>query len=293
MLSCEPVMPDVNIWALAGTGLVAGTLGSMLGVGGGIMMVPILTLWMGVPMQYAIGSSLVSIVINACTATSVYIDNHVTNLKLGLLMSTTLIPGAVAGALLASKLSSPVLNFIFGALLIYVCYTLIPRKPKRQSMEEFEASRDPHEKEHAPHAWLDGSYYDPAVKQEISYQTHRPATGMATGFFGGVISSLLGVGGGIVNVPVLNLLMKVPIKAAIATSSLLLCFTTMTGSMIYAYNGYVMPYIIAPLIPGIFLGARLGTSIARRVQSRALMGIFIAFLLVTSVLMILRALNIL
>ncbi len=89
---------------------------------------------------------------------------------------------------------------------------------------------------------------------------------MTIGFFGGVISSLLGVGGGIVNVPVLNLLMKVPIKAAIATSSLLLCFTTMTGSIIYAYNGYVMPYIIAPLIPGIFLGAQLGARIARHVE---------------------------
>ncbi|MGA2367852.1 MAG: sulfite exporter TauE/SafE family protein [Dehalococcoidia bacterium] len=285
-------MPDVNIWALAGTGLVAGTLGSMLGVGGGIMMVPILTLWMGIPIQYAIGSSLVSIVINACTATSVYIDNHVTNLKLGLLMSTTLIPGAVAGAFLASRLSSPVLSLLFGLLMFYVCYTLIPRKPRRLSPEQIEAAKDPHEKVHAPHAWLDGNYYDPAVKQEISYQTHRPVTGMVTGFFGGVISSLLGVGGGIINVPVMNLLMKVPVKAAIATSSLLLAFTTMTGSLIYAYNGYVMPYIIAPLIPGIFLGAQLGTRIARRVQSAALIWIFIAFLLVTSGLMILRALNI-
>ncbi|MHB8086368.1 MAG: sulfite exporter TauE/SafE family protein, partial [Dehalococcoidia bacterium] len=285
-------MPDVNIWALAATGLVAGTLGSMLGVGGGIMMVPILTLWMGVPMQYAIGSSLVSIVINACTATSVYIDNHVTNLKLGLLLSTTLIPGAVAGAFLASKLSSPVLSLLFGLLMVYVCYTLIPRKPRRLSPEQIEAAKDPHEKVHTTHAWLDGNYYDPAVKQEISYETHRPVTGMATGFFGGVISSLLGVGGGIINVPVMNLLMKVPIKAAIATSSLLLAFTTMTGSLIYAYNGYVMPYIIAPLIPGIFLGAQLGPRIARRVQSKALIVIFIVFLLVTSVLMILRALNI-
>ncbi len=286
------MLPDVNIWALAGTGLVAGTLGSMLGVGGGIMMVPILTLWMGVPMQYAVGSSLVSIVINACTATSVYIDNHVTNLKLGLLLSTTLIPGAVAGAFLASKLSSPVLSLLFGILMVYVCYTLIPRKTRRLSPEQVEAAQDPHEKVHAPHAWLDGSYYDPAIKEEVSYQAHRPATGMTIGFFGGVISSLLGVGGGIVNVPVMNLLMKVPIKAAIATSSLLLAFTTMTGSLIYAYNGYVMPYIIAPLIPGIFLGARLGTFIARRVQSRALIVIFITFLLVTAVLMILRALNI-
>ena len=88
---------DINIWILAGTGFVAGLLGAMLGVGGGFIIVPVLTM-LGLPIQFAIGSSLISIVTNAATATGVYIRNNLTNLKLGLLLSTTLIPGAVVGA---------------------------------------------------------------------------------------------------------------------------------------------------------------------------------------------------
>jgi len=283
---------DINIWVLAGTGFGAGLLGAMLGVGGGFIIVPVLTLALGLPIQYAIGSSLVSIVINACTATSVYIRNHMTNLKLGMLLSCTLVPGAVAGAFLAARLSSPVLTIIFGLLMICIAYLMWPRKQRRLSPVEAEAARLVHEKEHASHAWLDGCYYDPAVNEEIAYQVHRPSVGMVTGFFGGVISSLLGIGGGIINVPVMNRLMKVPVKATIATSSLLLCFTTMTGSLIYAFNGFVIPYVIAPLIISVYLGARLGATFAHRARSTALMVIFTVFMLITAVIMILKALNI-
>jgi uncharacterized membrane protein YfcA len=284
---------EVNIWILAGTGFAAGLLGSMLGVGGGFIIVPVLTLALGLPIQYAIGSSLVSIVINACTATSVYIRGHMTNLKLGLLLSCALVPGAVAGAFLAARLSSPVLTVIFGALMIYVAYLMMPKKQRRLTPEQVAAAKVVREKEHAPHAWLDGCYYDPSVNEEIAYQVHRPMAGMVTGFFSGIISSLLGIGGGIINVPVMNQLMKVPLKATIATSSLLLCFTTMTGSLIYVFNGYVVPYIVAPLIISVYLGARLGSSLAHRSRSALLMWAFTIFLAITAVVMILKALNVL
>jgi hypothetical protein len=283
---------DVNIWILAGAGFAAGLLGSMLGVGGGLIIVPVLTLALGLPIQYAIGSSLVSIVINACTATSVYIRTHMTNLKLGLLLSCTLVPGAVAGAFLAAGLSSPVLTIIFGLLMLYVAYVMMPKKQRRLLPEQIEAAKIVHEKEHTPHAWLDGYYYDPAINEEIVYQVHRPVIGMITGFFGGVISSLLGIGGGIINVPVMNQLMKVPLKATIATSSLLLCFTTMTGSLIYAYNGYVAPYIIAPLIISVYIGARLGATLAHRTRSTVLITVYSVFLVLTAIIMILKALNV-
>ncbi|MCX6008273.1 MAG: sulfite exporter TauE/SafE family protein [Chloroflexi bacterium] len=283
---------DVNIWILAGTGFTAGLLGSMLGVGGGFLIVPILTLALGIPIQYAIGSSLVSIVINACTATGVYISKHMTNLKLGLLLACTLVPGAVAGAFLGAKLSSTVLTIIFGILMLYVAYSMVPKKQHKLTEDQIEAKKLVSEKSHARHAWLDDSYFDPAVNEEISYQVHRPAIGMVTGFFGGMISSMLGVGGGIINVPVMNQLMKVPVKATIATSSLLLCFTTMTGSLIYAYNGYVLPYLIAPLCISVYIGAMLGATIAHRVHGKVLTTVFAIFLILTAGLMILRALNV-
>ena len=112
---------------------------------------------------------------------------------------------------------------------------------------------------------------------------------MVSGFFGGVISSLLGVGGGIVNVPVMNMVMKMPIKATVATSSLLLCITTMTGSLIYAHNGYILPYIAAPLVIGVYAGARVGATFAHRITGTFLTRIFIVLIFVVAVLMILKA----
>jgi uncharacterized membrane protein YfcA len=256
------------------------------------MIVPILTMALNIPIQFAIGSSLVSIVINACTATGIYIRSHMTNLKLGFLLSTMLIPGAIVGALLGANMPAQVLSIIFSLLLLYVGYSMIPKKPRILTAAEMEAERIVTEKAHAPHAWLDDSYYDPAVKEEISYQVHRPVLGMVTSFFGGTVSSMLGVGGGIINVPVMSQLMKIPIKATIATSSLLLVFTTMTGSLIYAYHGYVVPYIVAPLCIGVYIGARLGAAVAHRARGPVLTIVFAILIVLTAALMILRALHI-
>ena len=285
------IMPDVNIWLLVGAGLIAGFLGSMLGLGGGFLMVPIITLGSSIPIQFAIGSSLVSIVVNACTATSVYINHHMTNLKLGLLLSTMLIPGAAAGAYLAAILPAEALMIAFGILLLYIAWSMVPRRKKPLSPEEIEAQNTKFEKSHAPHAWLDDSYYDPALGREVKYQVHRPITGMVTSFFGGALSSLLGIGGGIVNVPVMHGLMKIPDKATIATSSILLAFTTMTGALIYAHNGYIVPYLVAPLCIGVYIGARLGAALTRRVKGSVLFIVLSVFLALTAVSMVLKGLS--
>jgi uncharacterized membrane protein YfcA len=283
-------MPDVNIWALAGTGLAAGFLGAMLGIGGGAIIVPVLTLFLGVPIHNAIAVSLISIVTNACTATGIYIRNHMTNLKLGVLLGIALVPGAVLGGLLASIMTATALSVIFSLILVYVAFRLFPRKQKA----EIATSRDGiKEKDHAQHSWLDGHYYDPATDQEVNYQVHRPVVGMASGLFAGIISTLIGIGGGIINVPVMIMLMKVPFKAAIATSSFLLAITTMTGSLFYSFNGYIQPDIAAPLIISTYIGSRAGAAFSRRSQNAVLSGIFAAFALCMAVLMVLRAFNIL
>lgn len=266
--------------------------GSMLGVGGGFIIVPIITLASGIPIQFAIGSSLVSIVINSCTATSVYISNHMTNLKLGLLLCTMLVPGAVAGALLGTLLPEPVLTLIFGLLLIYIAYTMLPKHPGPQSVEEMQMLNSASEQPQDAHAWLDDSYYDPALGYEVSYKVHHPVTGLVTSFFGGALSSMLGIGGGIINVPVMNKLMQMPDKAAVATSSIMLAFTTMTGSIIYASHGFIVPYLIAPLCIGVYIGARLGATLTNRVKGPVIMIIFSIFLMLTSISMLLKSFHI-
>jgi len=283
--------PDINIWILAGTGFAAGLLGAMLGVGGGFMIVPALTM-LGLPIQFAIGSSLISIVTNAATSTSVHIRNNLTNLKLGLLLSTTLVPGAVAGAFIASTLSAPVLTMLFSLLLLFVACYMFPGKRRRLTGEELEARMRVNEKSHASHAWLDGSYFDPAINEEVRYQVHRPVAGLVTSFFGGILSSMFGIGGGITNVPVLNRIMKVPVKATVATSGFLLLTTTMTGSLIYIYNGFLLPYVAGPLCLSVFIGARLGSVITQRVHTRILVIIFTVFLALMAIMMALKGLHV-
>jgi len=255
------------------------------------MIVPALTM-LGLPIQFAIGSSLISIVTNAATSTSVHIRNNLTNLKLGLLLSTTLVPGAVAGAFIASTLSAPVLTMLFSLLLLFVACYMFPGKRRRLTGEELEARMRVNEKSHASHAWLDGSYFDPAINEEVRYQVHRPVTGLVTSFFGGILSSMFGIGGGITNVPVLNRLMKVPVKATVATSGFLLLTTTMTGSLIYIYNGFLLPYVAGPLCLSVFIGARLGSVITQRVHTRILVIIFTVFLALMAIMMALKGLHV-
>ncbi len=129
MLLClTTTLNDINLWALGGTGLVAGLLGSMLGVGGGIIIVPILTLALHLPIQVAIGSSLVAIVANACTAAGIYTKARLTNIKLGLLLETTTIPGAIIGGFAAALIAPSILSALFGLVLIYVAYTMVTRQ---------------------------------------------------------------------------------------------------------------------------------------------------------------------
>jgi hypothetical protein len=169
---------------------------------------------------------------------------------------------------------------------------MFPRKQRRLTVEELEAQKMVNEKSHAPHAWLDGSYFDPAINEEVSYQVHRPVVGLVTSFFGGMVSSMFGVGGGIINVPVMNRLMKVPVKATLATSGFLLLTTTMTGSLIYIYNGFLVPYVAGPLCLSVFIGARLGSVIAHRVHTRILIIIFSIFLVLMAILMALKGLHV-
>jgi len=113
-------LTDLNLWALGGIGLVAGAMGSMLGVGGGIIIVPFLTLVLRLPIHVAIGSSLVAIVATSSTATYIYAKDRLTNIKLALLLSTTTTPGAIVGGLIAAITAAPVLSVLFGLVLTYI-----------------------------------------------------------------------------------------------------------------------------------------------------------------------------
>jgi len=275
----------INLWALGGTGLAAGLLGSALGVGGGVIIVPILTLALHLPIHVAFGSSLVAIVANSCTAAGVYTKARLTNVKLGLLLETATVPGAIIGGLVVAFVSPSILSVLFGLGLIYVAYSMVVH---RHLVSEDVPSTDNSVAPGSLSSSLASSYYDQNLGKVVTYKVSRVPAGLGAGFFAGVLSSLLGIGGGIVKVPVMHLVMRLPMKATIATSTFMIAITATTGALLYHYQGYIYPFIVAPLVIGVVIGAILGTELAKRAGGILLRRIFGVFLFLVAVLMFLK-----
>jgi uncharacterized membrane protein YfcA len=283
----------INLWALGGTGLVAGLLGSALGVGGGFIIVPILTLALRLPIQVAIGSSLVAIVANSCTASSVYTKARLTNVKLGLLLETATIPGAIIGGLSVAFISPSILSVLFGLILLYVAYTMVVRRHLvSEDVPPADNSAAPVNTPESLSSSLANSYYDQNLGKVVTYKVGRIPVGLGAGFFAGVLSSLLGIGGGIVKVPVIHLVMGLPMKAAIATSAFMIAITASVGALLYHHNGYIYPFIVAPLVIGAVIGARVGVELTQRAGGVVLRRIFGVFLFLIAVLMFLKTANV-
>jgi uncharacterized membrane protein YfcA len=284
---------EINLWALGGIGLVAGLLGSMLGVGGGFLIVPMLTLALHLPIKVAIASSLVAIVANSCTASGMYTRTRLTNIKLGLLLETATIPGAIIGGFTAAFIAPSILSALFGFMLIYAAYTMLAR-PYFMTEDNLTAdnSSDPNNAHASLTSSLADSYYDPNMNKIVAYKVTHTSVGLGTSFLAGILSSLLGVGGGLINVPVMHLIMGVPMKAAIATSTLIITITAATGALIYHYQGQVYPFIIAPLAIGIVIGSRIGVELTQRSGGMVLRRIFGILLLIIAVMMFLKTANV-
>jgi uncharacterized protein len=283
---------DINLWALGGTGIIAGLLGSMLGVGGGLIIVPVLTLALHLPIQIAVGSSLVAIVANACTAAGLYTKAGFTNVKLGLLLETATIPGAIIGGFVAALIPASILSALFGVVLIYVGYTMVARNYFETQDAETELPVRSNKAASNLSTALSDSYHDEKQNRVVNYKVKRTPIGLVAGFFAGILSSLLGIGGGIIKVPVMHLVMEVPMKAAIATSTLMIALTAAAGAFIYQYQGNLQPFVIAPLVIGIVIGSRAGVELTKKTHGVLLRRIFGIFLFLVAVLMFLKTANI-
>lgn len=248
-------MIETSLWFLVATGLASGLLGAMLGIGGGVFIIPVLALLVRLPMHIVVGSSLVVVVATAATAAGTYAYAGITDVRLGLLLSITTVVGAIGGALVAPLLASGVLKTLFGVLQFFVAYSMVSGHRHR------------------------------TVGEEVSGGVTRVPQGIGLSLFAGILSGLLGIGGGIVNLPVLHLVMKAPLKTAIATSSLIIALTASASASVYAYEGYIYPGIVAPLAVGTVGGAWAGARLGYRASNRALRLGFAAILVVVGVMM--------
>lgn len=287
-------MGEINLWSLGGVGLAGGLLGSMLGLGGGFFFVPLLTLVLNLPIHVAISSSLVAVIANSITASSTHIKARLPNLRLGMFLLTATTMGAIGGAFIAARLASPILTAIFGIALIGISYSMLRRRQlaqERASLGKTSAGSDDSSSTGLGSS-LTASYYDRNLNQVVTYNVNRVPHGWGINLLVGIASSLLGVGGGIFNIPVMNLVMRVPIRAAMATNSFMVGITALAGACIYYYHGYIYPLTVAPIAVGAFIGALIGAQLVQRARSIMLRRIFAIVLFILAVLMLLRAANI-
>ena len=279
----------ISLWSLAGVGLAGGFLGSTLGLGGGVFFVPLLTLILNLPIHIAIGSSLVAVIANSITASSTHIRAQLTNVRLSIFLLTATTIGAVAGAFLAAVLASPILTALFGFALIGIGYSMIRRRQLAQEIAPPGETSAGSSGSTSFRSSLAASYYDRNLNQTVTYNVSRVPQGWGINLLVGVTSSLLGVGGGIVSIPVMNLVMRVPIRGAMATNSFMTGITALAGACIYYYHGYIDPLTVAPIILGAFVGALAGAQLVQRAKSVILRQVFAVVMFILAILMLFRA----
>ena len=262
---------------MIGGGIAAGLFGSLVGLGGGILIVPLLTLVFDLPLLIAIGVSLVCVIVTSGAAAGVYLERRVANLRLGMTLELFTAIGALGGATIAFLIPERALAGLFGGLLVYVAVTMARRREP-----EPEASPAATDDEPAPTTFA-------ASLSGPGYLVRNLPLGTAGSVFAGVISALLGIGGGTVKVPVMHVLMGVPLRVATATSNLMIGITASSGAIVYLLRGGIDAYVAAPTAVGVFVGASLGSRIAHRIDLRLLRLLFVVVLIYTAWQMLQRA----
>jgi uncharacterized membrane protein YfcA len=289
---------------LAAGGVLAGTFGALLGLGGGILIVPLLTLGFGLPVREAVGVSLVSVIVTSSAAAGVYLQQRVANLRLGMVLELFTATGALVGGLIAFLLPDALLAGLFAALLVYTAALMVRRSPAPSrsadaepgALDEALAVPRPGQVPGAvparsdPHPSAEGR----PLLETLSgpdYRVHSLPAGVVGSLGAGLVSALLGVGGGIVKVPLMHLVMGVPLRVATATSNLMIGVTAAASAVIYLLRGGIDPLVAGPTALGVFVGASIGSRTAGRIDVRLLRLLFVVVLLYTAVQMTRRALG--
>lgn len=260
----------MELLAIALIALAAGTLGTMLGLGGGVILVPVLTLPLfDVELKTAVAASVVAVVANSTAGSGVYLRARFTNLRLGLMTLMGLTTGALIGSLLGVNLPDAVTKSAFALLLLYVAYAM--SRPRRSGAEPTSGKPDPF--------GVRGHYDDPAQGRTVSYVPQNLRVGVPFSALGGVASGLFGIGGGPITVPIMNLLMEVPLKAATSTSSFMVGLTAAASALVYYGHGEIDPRITVACVIGIVFGARLGARLAKGIQQAQLQRVFVVVMI--------------
>ncbi len=265
--------------------IAAGLLGSLVGLGGGVLIVPLLTLVFGFPIYFAIGASIISVIATSSGAAAAYVKDHITNLRVGMFLELATTTGAICGAFLAGLLAQNILSVVFGIILLLSAAPLIFKLGEElpQGVKNDRLANWLH---------LDGSYPDRRLHRDVSYQVTRTPLGLAMMYVAGLISGLLGIGSGTFKVLALDVAMRLPMKVSTTTSNFMIGVTAAASAGIYFSRGDIPPLIAAPVALGILIGALVGARVLVLLSSRILRMLFLAVIIVAAIEMVLHGFGI-
>ena len=273
----NPVLFDLAVVTLA---IAAGFIGSLIGLGGGALLVPGLVMFLGVPMKTAVAASLMAVVFTSSAAAMIRGRDAFTNYRVGLLLETVAGVASVIGAITAFMVSATALQFTFGGVLLAIAALTMRR------MNDEDTSGRP------SHSWslalrLDG-VEDTAEGPRI-YRVQQVPLGVSIMGIAGVIAGMLGLGAGAVKVLSMDTCMKIPFRTSTVTSNFMIGATAAAGSVAFLRLGLIDPSVAGPVAVGIVPGAMLGSWLVSRIRLRALRVVFLAFVALTGIQMLLKA----
>jgi uncharacterized membrane protein YfcA len=236
---------------------VAGLLGSLTGLGGGVVIIPLLTLLLGVDIHYAIGASLVSVIATSSGSAAAYVKEGITNIRLGMFLEIATTLGALAGAMLAIYIPTHYIAILFGVILIFSAIMSLRKKAEKIVLEPSYL---------AEKLKLKGSYPD-GDGHMVQYGVTHVGGGFFMMLFAGVISGLLGIGSGALKVIAMDTIMKIPFKVSTTTSNFMIGVTAAASAVVYLQRGYIEPGISMPVVIGVLLGALTGSKILVHTKS--------------------------
>jgi hypothetical protein len=274
------------VWlgALLVTAFGAGVVGAVLGLGGGILLVPLLTMVFGINLHYAMGASLVSVIATSSGAAAMYLRSGLSNIRVGLFLAMATVTGALIGAALSGIVPARALELILGLALAYS--VVVTFRQLKVELPEGQPG-DPL----AMRFGLEGAYEDARLGRFVTYRADRVKAGVAVMWGAGLLSGLLGIGSGAFKVLALDYVMRLPMKVSTATSNFMIGITAAASAAVYFGRGDIHPLIAAPVALGVLLGASVGTSLMGRLRNTTLRMLFLPVILYLAVSMIARGLG--
>jgi hypothetical protein len=269
--------------------IFAGFLGSLTGLGGGVVIVPLLTIALGVDVHYAIGASLVSVIATSSGSAAAYLKEGFTNMRVGIFLEVATTAGAIVGASVATRLPGPAIEVVFGVvLLVSVVLTLALREAPAGSTAAQDAALAASERL-ARRLRLTGSY--PTPTGEVTYTPRRVPLGFGIMAGAGTLSGLLGIGSGAVKVLALDQAMRLPFKVSTTTSNFMIGVTAAASAGVFLRRGFIAPGLAMPVMLGVLAGSLIGARLLLRARVGALRVVFAVAILALGIEMIVAGLH--